>query len=170
MFKVSTKSRCRAGIIAGLYVVLSLITFPIASGAMQLRVSEGLTILPLFIPESVFALFVGCVLCNLITGCAILDVVLGSLVTLVAGLCTFAIGKLIKNSVVKMFLGGLFPVLFNAFFLPLIWLLCYGALEQVYIVQVGWLLASQAIAVYGVGTPTFITMQKLQAKGFAFLN
>ena len=44
----ATKIIVRAGLIAGLYVVLSLLTLPIASGAIQFRLSEALTILPLF--------------------------------------------------------------------------------------------------------------------------
>ena len=47
-----TKTVARAGIIAALYVVLSLIVFPVASGAIQFRLSEGLTLLALIFPEA----------------------------------------------------------------------------------------------------------------------
>ena len=96
MFK-NTSSIARAGIIAGLYVVLTLITFPIASTEIQFRPSEGLTLLALFLPESIPALFVGCMISNLITGCQILDVIFGGIITLVAGICTFGVGKVIKK-------------------------------------------------------------------------
>ena len=165
MLKNSTKRLARAGIIAGLYVVLSLVVLPVASGAIQFRPSELLTILPLFFFEAVPALFVGCFLSNLITGCAILDVVLGALVTLVAGLCTFLIGKIFKKSFLKVLLGGLFPVILNAFLLPLIWVLCYGAPQYVYIVQSAILLLSQSVVIYGLGTPTFLALLKIQRKG-----
>jgi len=166
----STKILTRAGVIAGLYAVLSLITFPVASGAIQLRVSEALTLLPLLYIEAVPALFVGCAIINLITGCAIFDVVLGSLITLVAGICTYLIGKFIKNTPLRIILGGLFPVALNAFLLPLIWLLCYGTGEYVYALQALFLIISQSLAVYGGGTFLYIGIKKLKAKGIAFLE
>ena len=94
----NTSAIARAGVIAGLYVVLTLITFPIASTEIQFRPSEGLTLLALFLPESIPALFVGCMISNLITGCQILDVIFGGIITLVAGICTFGIGKIIKKA------------------------------------------------------------------------
>ncbi len=148
-----TKKITRAGVIAGLYAVTSLITAPIASGAVQVRLSEALCMLALILPEAIPALFVGCALSNLITGCAPLDIALGSVVTLVASVMTFLVGKGIKNNAVKIFIGGLFPVMLNALILPLIWSLCYGAGEYVYILQALLLLIGQALSVYGIGVP-----------------
>ena len=157
----STLIIVRAGLIAGLYVALSLITMPIASGAIQFRISEALTILPLFFVEAIPALFVGCMLSNLITGCLILDIVFGSLITLVASVCTFLIGKIIKNTFFKMLLGGFFPVILNALFLPIIWVKVYGALEYVYYLQALFLFISQSLSVYACGTPLFLAVRKL---------
>ena len=156
----TTKKIVRAGLIAGLYVVLSLITFPVASGAIQFRLSEALTILPLFFVESIPALFVGCMLSNLITGCFLLDVILGSIVTLVASVFTYFIGKIFKNTALKIILGGFFPVVLNAVFLPLIWIVAYGAIEYIYYLQVALLLAGQTISVYAVGIPLYFTVEK----------
>ena len=163
MAKLSTKKIARAGVIAALYVVLSLITFPVASGSIQFRLSEGLTLLPLIMPESIIALFIGCMLSNIITGCMILDVLFGSLITLLAGILTFFIGKIIKNKPLKYVASGLFPVLLNAFFLPVIWYFCYGQLEYLYIIQVAFLLISQTVSVYAFGVPlcVFIDKRKL---------
>ena len=157
----STLIIVRAGLIAGLYVVLSLITMPIASGAIQFRISEALTILPLFFIEAIPALFVGCMLSNLITGCVLLDIVFGSIITLIASVLTFLIGKIIKNAFLKMFLGGLFPVLLNALFLPLIWLKVYGAIEYVYYLQALFLLISQSLSVYACGSPLYLAVRKI---------
>lgn len=160
MAKLSTKKLARAGVISALYVVLSLITFPVASGSIQFRLSEGLTLLPLILPESVPALFIGCMLSNLITGCVILDVIFGSLITLLAGILTYFIGKIIKNKPLKYIVGGLFPVLLNAFLLPVIWYFCYGQLEFLYILQVAFLLISQTVSVYALGTPITLFIEK----------
>jgi uncharacterized membrane protein len=160
----------RAGIIASLYVVLSFVTFPISGGAIQFRIAEGLTLLPLFFIESVPALFVGCMLFNLISGLPVYDVVFGSLITLVAGVCTWGVGKTLKNKCVKIIVGGIFPVLFNAFFLPVIWYFCYGQLEFAYILSVLSLLISQALSVYAVGTFLSIAVSRLKDKKVKFFD
>ena len=162
-----TKTVARAGIIAALYVVLSLIVFPVASGAIQFRLSEGLTLLALIFPE---ALFVGCLLINVITGCAVYDVVFGSIITLVAGFLTFFAGKLFKSDFMKIFIDGLFPVLLNAFLLPLIWYFCYGELEYAYILQVLLLLAGESASVYVAGTAFYLPVKKLREKNAGFLS
>ena len=69
--------------IAALYVALTLVFAPISFGAMQVRVSEALTILPLFTPAAIPGLFLGCVLANLLGSAVLLDVVFGSLATLI---------------------------------------------------------------------------------------
>lgn len=158
--KEFTKKIARAGVIAGLYAVTSLITAPIASGAVQVRLSEALCVLSLIFPESIPALFVGCALSNLITGCAPLDIVLGSLITLFASVFTFVTGKVVKNTALKIFIGGLFPVFLNALILPLIWTVCYGAGEYLYIVQAVFLMIGQSISVYAIGTPLYIAIKK----------
>lgn len=150
----------RCGIISALYVVLSLVSLPV--GAIQFRASEGLTLLALFLPESVVSLFVGCIITNLITGCAVLDIVLGSLITLTAGVLTYITGKILKNTALKIIVGGIFPVFLNALLLPLIWSACYGAGEYVYYIQALILLASQSVSVYGVGTVIFLGARKIK--------
>ena len=60
--KFSARRLCRAGVIAALYVALSYLVQPFAFGAVQMRLSEALTVLPLFFIESVPALFVSLIL------------------------------------------------------------------------------------------------------------
>ena len=73
-----------AAVIAALYVVLTLIAnaLGLANHAIQIRISEALTILPLFTPAAIPGLFIGCILANFLTGCLIWDIVFGSLATL----------------------------------------------------------------------------------------
>lgn len=167
---ITVKQIARAGIIAALYVVLSLVTFPVASGAIQFRISEGLTLLALIFPEAPIALCVGCVLSNLLTGCMVLDIIFGSLITLVAGVFTFFIGKLLKNTVLKIVVGGLFPVLMNAFLLPVVWYYCYGELEYAYMLQVLFLFLGESASVYVFGTIFYLSIKKLQDKNVGFLS
>ena len=111
----------QAAMIAALYVVLTLAinAFGLASGAIQIRVSEALTILPFFTPAAIPGLFVGCLLSNILTGCALPDIVFGSLATLVAAILTY---KFKKNK----WLAPVFPIAANAIVVPFVLLYCYG--------------------------------------------
>ena len=160
----------RAGIIAALYTVTTLLIVPVASGAVQIRISEALTLLPLLYVEAIPALFVGCALSNLICACALPDIILGSLITLLSAVFTYLTGKLIKSTTLKIVVGGLFPVLLNALFLPLIWIYCYGAIEYIYPVQALLLLLGQGVSVYAVGTPMVLQVKKYKSKNIGFLE
>lgn len=85
----------QAAMIAALYVVLTYLAnmFGLASGAIQVRLSEMLTILPVFTPAAVPGLFIGCLLSNLLTGCCILDIVMGSLATLIGAVGAYLLHK-----------------------------------------------------------------------------
>lgn len=106
----------QGAMIAALYVVLTFIAnlAGLASGAVQVRLSEVLTVLPVFTAAAVPGLAVGCVLANLLTGCALWDVVFGSLATLLGALGTRQLRK--KNPV----LAVLPPILSNMLIVPLV--------------------------------------------------
>ncbi len=165
MKKFNAKTLARLGIIAGLYVVLSVLVLPLASGSIQIRFGEAMTLLPLFFPEATISLFIGCAIVNLISGCALFEIIVGSIITLIAGILTAIAGKIIKNKVLKNIVGGFFPVVLNALLLPLIWLICYGVIEYVYYLQVILIFLGQAVAIYGVGSFVFIAMEKIIKKG-----
>lgn len=151
MKKTYTSKLVRAGVTAALYVVLSFATMPIAGGAIQCRVAEALCLLPLFFGEAVPAVFCGCLITNFLIGSPLPDVVFGSLVTLICAIGTYFVGKLKIKTRVKVLLGGAFPVVLNALLLPLVWYMCYGKLEYVYILQALFLFIGQALSVYGIG-------------------
>ena len=89
--KTTVRRLTQGAAIAALYVVLTLVFEPISFGAMQVRISEMLTILPLFTPAAVPGLFVGCLLANLIGGAIVWDVVFGSLATLIGAALGYAL-------------------------------------------------------------------------------
>ena len=109
------------GVIAAMYVVLTVIAnaLGLASGAIQVRFSEALTILPVFTPAAIPGLTVGCVLANLITGCAPWDVVFGSLATLIGALGTWLLRK-------KPMLAWIPPVISNMAIIPVVLQKVYG--------------------------------------------
>ena len=112
----------QGAMIAALYVVLTFIAnlAGLASGVIQVRLSEALTILPVFTAAAVPGLAVGCVLANLLTGCAIWDVVFGSLATLIGAVGTRLLRK--KSPV----LAVLPPILANVIIVPLVLQRVYG--------------------------------------------
>ena len=107
-----TRKLTAAAIVAAAYAALTIVLAPISYGAIQFRVSEALTVLPFFLPCTVWGLWIGCILANLYTG-SVLDIVFGSLATLLAALLTARFGRK-GNTVGNRLLGCLMPVLFNA--------------------------------------------------------
>lgn len=85
----------QAAMIAALYVVLTLFAnaLGLANYAVQVRFSEALTVLPFFTPAAIPGLWAGCILANLLTGCAPLDILFGSLATLVGALGSYALRR-----------------------------------------------------------------------------
>lgn len=56
----------QSAMIAAIYVVLTVILAPFSYGEVQVRVSEALTILPVFTPAAIPGLFVGCLISNIL--------------------------------------------------------------------------------------------------------
>lgn len=166
----STKRLCRAGVIAALYVALTYAFAPFAFGAFQVRPAEALCILPLFFPEAIPALCVGCMLSNLASPYLLYDVFLGSLVTLVAAFGSYMVGRFFKNIFLRVFLGGLFPVLLNAIFIPLIIVFLIGDLGgmgtalSAYFFFFGSFLLTECVWIYGLGIPLYFTLTKLKVQ------
>ena len=108
------------GVIAALYVVLTFVAQAagLASGAIQVRISEALCLLPCLMVSAVPGLTIGCVLANLLTGCAALDVVFGSLATLIGALGTRAL----RN---RPGLAWIPPVVSNTVIVPLVLIYVY---------------------------------------------
>lgn len=86
----------RGALVAALYVGLCYIStvFGLSSGAIQFRVAEALCILPIFMPEAIPGLFIGCILSNIISGCVLWDIVFGGLATLIGAILAYSMRKI----------------------------------------------------------------------------
>ena len=104
MKKYTTLYLTRGALIAALYVSLTYASslFGLSSGAIQFRLSEMLCILPVFMPEAVVGLTLGCLIANLLTGAVVWDIIFGSLATLMGAVGARLLSKLPD----KFFLGS----------------------------------------------------------------
>lgn len=107
-------------LIAALYAVLTYLTAPISFGPIQFRISEALCILPVFTPAAVPGLFVGCFLANFLSGAAPMDVVFGSLATLIGAAGTRKLRDRGTLAVIP-------PIAANAVIIPFVLRFAYGA-------------------------------------------
>jgi uncharacterized membrane protein len=114
----------QAALIAAIYVAFTYVSasFNLASGSVQMRLSEALCILPFFTAAAIPGLWLGCLLANLLTGAVIWDVIFGSLATLIGAIGTYALRK-------HKFLCTLPPVLANTVIVPLVLIYAYGVPE-----------------------------------------
>lgn len=119
----------QAAAIAALYVVLTWLAgeLGIASGVIQVRFSEALTILPYFTAAAVPGLFIGCLLANLLTGAVIWDIVFGSLATLIGAVATYYLRK----TKIK-WLAPLPPIAANTIIVPWVLRFAYGSPDAIW--------------------------------------
>ena len=143
-----TKSIVKAAIIAALYVVITGVFAPISFGhnIFQLRVSEALTILPMYTSAAIPGLFLGCLISNFIFGgsLGIIDLVLGALATLVAAILTYKLRK--KGKIIAL----IPPVVVNALVVGT-YLKCLLFNDLSVFVTIGWTALGQIIACYVLG-------------------
>lgn len=107
----------KSAIIAALYAVLTFIV-P-SNGAVQLRIAEALTVLPVFTPAAIPGLFVGCIIANFVGGCIPWDIVAGSAATLIGALGTYLLRR-------HKILSLLPPIAVNTVVVPLVLAYAYG--------------------------------------------
>ena len=116
----------RGAMISALYVALTYFSsiFGLASGAIQFRLSEMLCVLPIFMPEAIIGLTLGCLISNLITGAVIWDVIFGSLATLLGAIGARLLSRLPAK---LLWLTTVPTVLSNAVIVPFVLIYAYGA-------------------------------------------
>lgn len=141
----------RAALIAALYVALTVVMGYYSYGPIQVRISEALTILPIFFPESIAGLFLGCLIANVFGGFGIYDIIFGSLLTLVAAILTYIFRK-------NVFLAFLSPVLVNGLGVPLY--LQFLVKNVPYWVLALQITAGEAISVFGLGSLVYLGIKK----------
>jgi uncharacterized membrane protein len=139
----------QAAMIAALYVLMTVIPYLFSYGLFQVRVAEALMVLPYFTPAAIPGLFVGCLIANLVGPYGILDVVFGSLATLISAV-------LVARIKVKA-LVPLPPVLINALIVGLV---LHYVLQLPLYLTAGMVGLGQLVACYGLGYPLLLVLEK----------
>lgn len=154
--RTSVRLLTQSSLICAMYIVLTYLSnlFGLASGSVQLRLSEALCILPFFIPTSYIGLFAGCFLSNLIVSAAIPDMIFGSLATL--------IGVYIASKIKNKYLVALPTVISNTVIVPFVIMYCYmegGGLPQYLITTLG-VFVGEVLSAYVIGTLLLLALEK----------
>lgn len=144
-----------AACIAALYVVLSYLAycFGLSSGAVQLRLSEALTLLPYYTASAVPGVTIGCLITNLITGGNVWDVVFGTLATLIGAVGTHLLRK------ESVYLACIPPVVANTVIVPLVLRAAYGEGTPLPLLAAG-VFAGEFISCALMGTALCLALKK----------
>lgn len=122
---------CQAAVIAALYVILTFLAnlLGLASGVIQIRLSEMLCLLPMFMTSAIPGVTIGCLLANLLTGAAALDILIGPIATLLGALGTYALRK-------HRWLAPIPPILSNALIIPFVLAYGYGVEDAIWFMMI----------------------------------
>ena len=148
------KTLTQGAIIAALYVLLTYLAaiMKLSNGVIQVRFSEALCILPYFTPAAIPGLTVGCLLANFLTGSEPLDVLFGSLATLIGAVCAYFVRK-------HKWLVPLPSVLANMLVVPPVLMWVYGA-EEAYPFLVATVGIGEILSIYGLGMLLLFALEK----------
>lgn len=151
----------QAGVIAALYVALTHLSnlMGLASGVIQVRISEAFCILTFFTPAAIPGMTIGCFLANLTTGCVWADVLLGSLASLLGAVGGWLLRKL------SVWLVPIPTVLANMIIVPFVLKYAYG-FEDAWWFMVLTVGAGEIIAAYVLGMLLYFALRKTGSRIF----
>ena len=152
----------RGALIGSLYVVLTLIAsiVGLSSGVIQFRISEALCILPIFLPEAIPGLFIGCIISNLIAEGVIWDIIFGSFATLIGAIGARLLRKLPERFI---WVATLPTVLANMLIVPFVLIYAYGVPDAFpyLMLTVG---IGELVCASGLGYLLYLTIKKRNFK------
>ena len=156
-----------SGVVAALYVVLTLPFAQFAYGPIQFRLAEILAILPIFTGAAIPGVTIGCLIANLLNPSALgpIDIIFGSLATLIAAFLTRVIARRSKHK----WLGIIPPILVNGVIVGgyLAFLLAEGEITyMVVLISMASVAASEAGLLIVLGLPLLTVIRKTKLQGF----
>ena len=143
----------RSAVVAAIYFALTTALKPISFGPVQFRLSEALVLLPIFMPEAIIGVTLGCFLSNFYS--TMFDVIFGTIATALAAVLTYLLRR-------TKFLYVLPPLLLNALLVPLIWVV--DGSDTAYMLNFALILASEVIVVCVIGLPLTLALKAALAR------
>ena len=147
MKKSNVQFITKTAVIAAIYAAVTMILAPISYGQIQFRISEVLTLFAFIDPLYIPGLTIGCALANLGSPLGIIDVLVGTIATLLALLYITFIRKHFINNIKSLIIASLGPVIFNGlivgwelnylFQLPYVITAIYVAIGEFVVVTIG---------------------------------
>jgi uncharacterized membrane protein len=152
--KFSPLYLAEAAVIAALYTVLVMVFQFSSFGPIQFRIAEALTVLPYFTPAAIPGVTIGCFLSALFTGADVLDMVFGSMATLIAAVLSYQLRR-------HKFLVPIPPIVLNALIIPWVLRFAYGEAQPipVMILSVG---AGEIVAVGVLGMVLLLALDRVK--------
>ena len=131
----SVKLLAQAGLIAALYVVLTVAFAPFSFKEIQVRLAEMLTIMPFFTLAGIPGVTIGCLLGNILSGAALPDIIFGTMATLIGAVFTYYLGRRYESAgqslspvpTTKLISGTIPPIVSNALIIPFVIKYAYGS-------------------------------------------
>ena len=124
-----TRNLVFGALIAAIYDVLTMAFRPISYGPIQFRISEALCVLPFFTPAAIPGVTLGCLISNLLGGAVMMDVIFGSLATLIGAIGSWLLRR-------NRWLVSLPPILSNTLIIPWVLKFAYGSEDLVWYMMI----------------------------------
>lgn len=167
--RYTTRQITQAAVIAAAYIVLTLAFAPISFGLVQFRVSEALMLLAAVTPTAIPGLFVGCILANLLGGFGLVDIIFGSLATLIAAVLTHHLSvklparfhkiKLLLLPLPTIIANGIIVGGYLPFLIPEIRALS-DSLGTVLAISIGSVMLGELVVTYILGIPLYLGIKR----------
>ena len=155
-------------LIAALYAALTYAASVagLAYGQVQFRFSEALTVLAALTPAAIPGLTVGCFLGNLGSPYGMVDIVCGTMATLIAAVLSYRTRN-VKLKGIPV-LAPLFPIISNAVIvgLEIAVFLPEGISLYGFLINALWVGLGELVVCYGAGIPLLIAIEKTGLKKY----
>ena len=148
-----TKKITRIGVVAALYATITLVLGSISYGPIQFRISEVMTLLPLFGKEYILSLTIGCFLANVIGPYGVPDIILGTLATFISVYLVYLTGKHMKGKQGGLIIASLWPTIVNAIIIGRVML--HGLFKLPLILSILEVGFGQFVVITIIGVPLF---------------
>jgi uncharacterized membrane protein len=130
------------GLIAAIYVVLTLLLTPIAFDMIQFRFSELLLLIVFYRKDWSVGVLVGTFIANYLGPFGLTDAMVGTMAT--------GLSLLAMTSTHRLWLASLYPTVFNALLIGLLLTVIYGT---PFLINAGWVALGQFVVLTVIGLP-----------------